>query len=83
MAQKNNRPTKAKRNIVRYTVKFDDGTSKGAKGTVNFNPKPKNWEDICISTNCGTPRRKPSMKNQHDPRFHPKPKIKVKIDRRA
>lgn len=52
------------------------GISVGAKGTVNFR-KPIAIEDICISTNCGAYRQKGSLKNQHDPRFHPVPKIKI------
>lgn len=52
----------------------------GAKGTVNFNPKPIDINDVCISTNCGQEREKPKImpnpKPKHDPRFIAPKKIK-------
>lgn len=56
------------------------GGKAGAKGTVNFNPKPIDINDVCISTNCGQGREKPQVmpnpKPKHDPRFIAPKKIK-------
>lgn len=56
------------------------GGKAGAKGTVNFNPKPIDINDVCISTNCGKEREQPKImpnpKPKHDPRFIAPKKIK-------
>lgn len=64
--------------MVKPAPKPAGGGKIGAKGTVNFNPKPIDINDVCISTNCGQEREKPKVmpnqKPKHDPRFiAPKP----------